>query len=267
MSSGGQKQMLSISRRDKIKEIIAEERSVSAVKLAEQFNVTVETIRRDLRVLEEEGFLKRTYGGAFLEGAQKDAPVDVRQAINSRGKNVIAKKAAEFINSGDLIFIDFSTTASFLTKHIANKEVTVLTNSLYVTNAFSDMPNVELIVIGGSYTKNCNAFLGDAAVETFSKYYVDKVFMSCRYLSIENGLTDYNEKYAAFHRCMLKRGKEIFLLADGTKFDKTSFININNFNGVNTLITDHALSDEWHIFLSRSRINIIECEIGKDQND
>lgn len=253
--------MLSVSRRSIIKEILMEENSVSVSRLAKKFDVTEETIRRDLKALESDGFLKRTYGGAFVENnVHKDAPINVRKTINFKEKNKIVKKAAEFINSGDSVFIDFSTTALFLSKYIAGKEITVLTNSLYVANTLSDAANIELIVIGGTYTKKCNAFLGNTAMETIAKYYVDKVFMSCRYLSIENGLTDYNEEYASFHRYMLTRGKEIFLLADHAKFDKTSFVNIGNFDKIDTLITDKLVLEDWHIFLSRSQIKLIECD-------
>ena len=253
--------MLSVTRRSIIKEILLEENSVSVSRLAEKFDVTEETIRRDLKALESDGFLKRTYGGAFVENnVQMDAPTFVRKTINIKEKNIIAKKASELINAGDSVFIDFSTTASFLSRHIANKEITVLTNSLFVANTLSDAPNIELIVIGGIYNKNCNAFLGNTAIETIEKYYVDKVFMSCRFLSIENGITDYNERYAAFHSNILKRGKEIFLLADHNKFNKTSFIKISNIDDVDTIITDEPLDDVWDLFLSKNQMNLIKCD-------
>ena len=253
--------MLSVTRRTIIKEILTEENSVSVANLAEKFGVTEETIRRDLKALESDGFLKRTYGGAFMENnVQKDAPMLVRKTVNADEKNIICRKAAEFIQPGDSVYIDFSTTASFLSRYIGGKEITVLTNSIFVLNTLSDAPSIQLIVIGGTYAKNSYALLGSAALESMSKYHVDKVFMSCRYLSVENGLTDYNERYADFHRQILDHGREIFLLADHTKFNKTSFINISNFDKIHTLITDRPVSEPWREFLSRGRVRLIECD-------
>jgi len=99
--------MLAITRKNKIKEITIQKKSVTVSELSEVFNVTEETIRRDLQQLEEEGFLKRIYGGAYIdESVQSDVAVNLREKILVKDKEIIAKECIPFIKDGDSIFLD-----------------------------------------------------------------------------------------------------------------------------------------------------------------
>ncbi len=253
--------MLAVTRKSKIKDIILEKKSVIVSELAQKFCVTEETIRRDLKTLEDEGFLTRTYGGAFIqEGVQNEVNLSLRETVYIDSKKAIAKKCAEIIHNGDSIFLDCSTTALFIAKAIQDMRITVLTNSLKIINLLSESQNIRLISIGGLYNSDNMSFIGRGALSSLENYFVDITFMSCRTLSREHGITDSNEAMSELRQKMLRRSNKTFIVADYSKFDKTSFIHICDFKEVDGVITDKNLDQEWLNFLLENDVTYYECK-------
>lgn len=253
--------MLPVARKSKIKELVQEKKSVTVSELAKMFSVTEETIRRDLKILEEEGVLTRTYGGAFIQdGVQNDIDVNIRETLFVKSKEKIAAKCALFIHHGDSIFLDSSTTSLFIATNIRNKRVTVITNSLKVANTLADAESIRLILIGGMYSPASMSFLGRSSLTTMQGFFVDKAFISCRSISIEHGITDSNEQQADIRQLAIKRANKAYLVVDYTKFNKTSFTTICNFNEIDTLVVDKHLDDAWHSYLEEQQVEIVECE-------
>jgi DeoR/GlpR family transcriptional regulator of sugar metabolism len=253
--------MLAVTRKAKIKDIIMEKKSVIVSELAKDFSVTEETIRRDLKALEDEGFLIRTYGGAFIQdGVQNEVELSIRETVYTDSKLLIANKCAEIVHNGDSIFLDASTTALFIAKAIREMRLTVLTNSLKVINLLTDAPNIRLISIGGLFDPNNMSFIGRSALSALDSYFVDKTFMSCRSLSQTHGITDSNEAMSEIRQKLLKRSSKIYVVADYSKFDKTSFINICDFSDIEGLITDKQLDQEWINFLAKNNVTYHYCK-------
>jgi len=219
--------MLAVTRKNQIKDIIQEKKSVSVSELALKFSVTEETIRRDLKFLEDEGFLTRTYGGAFIQdGVENEVDLDIRETVYEDSKKAIAKKALELIHNGDTIYLDTSTTAYYIAKAIWDMNLTVLTNSLLIVDFLSKFENIRIICIGGQFSHKSKSFIGRSTQKVLGYYFVDKTFMSCRSLSMEHGITDSNEETAIIRQNLLDRSNKIYIIADYSKFDKTSFVNI-----------------------------------------
>ncbi|EGL82401.1 transcriptional regulator, DeoR family [Caldalkalibacillus thermarum TA2.A1] len=253
--------MLPIARRNKIKELITEKKSVTVAELTKLFKVTEETIRRDLKQLEEEGFLNRTYGGAYIsEGVQNDVDITLREHIHVEGKQKIASQCLPFIHSGDSIFLDASTTSVVLASMLQGKKITVVTNSIKIVNTLVDNPDIDLVVIGGTLAKSSLSNVGKTAEYHLNHYFFDTAFISCRSVSRQHGLTDSNEQQAAMRKLAAEHANNVFLIADYTKFDKTSFTRIGGFDLVDTIVVDQKLSAEWHQFLEEKQITLIECD-------
>ncbi|MFZ5988529.1 MAG: DeoR/GlpR family DNA-binding transcription regulator [Bacillota bacterium] len=253
--------LLPVARKSKIKELVLEKKSVSVSELAKMFSVTEETIRRDLKYLEDEGVLIRTYGGAFIQdGVENDINVDIRETIFVENKEKIAIKCAELIHHGDSIFLDASTTSLFISAKIRNKRVTVITNSLKVANTLADSESVRLITVGGLLSSKSMSFLGRSALNSLQGFFVDKAFISCRSVSIEHGVTDSNEQQAELRQLAIKRANKVFLVADHTKFNKTSFATIGSFDEIDYIVVDKKLDNAWHSFLTDQNVELIECE-------
>ncbi|WNF38841.1 DeoR/GlpR family DNA-binding transcription regulator [Bacillaceae bacterium IKA-2] len=253
--------MLPIARKNKIKEIIVENKSVTVAELTSLFSVTEETIRRDLKQLEDDGFLSRTYGGAFIsEGVQNDVDVSIREYIHVEGKRKIASKCLSFIKNGDSIFLDASTTSLVIASMLKDRKLTVVTNSMNVVNALAQSRHVNIVVIGGTLSKSSLSNLGRNAEFNMKNYFFDSAFISCRSVSIQHGITDSNEQQAGVRKLAAEHANHVYLVADYTKFDKTSFASICWFDQINYIVVDQVLSEGWHSFLKEQNLTIYECD-------
>ena len=253
--------MLAVTRKNKIKDTLIERKSITVTELSKTFDVTEETIRRDLKFLEDEGFLTRTYGGAFIQsGVENNVTVELREVAYTKSKEAIAKECRKLIHNGDSIFLDASTTALFIARAISNMRLTVVTNSLLIVNQLTELENnIRVVCVGGTFSKDHKAFQGNATVQALDNLYLDKTFMSCRSLSMEHGITDSSEGQAMIHQKLLQRSNEVYLIADYSKFDKTSFIHICDYDHLTGIVSDKVLSQEWKDFLLKKNTNYISC--------
>lgn len=249
--------MLAIARKQAIREQLQEYKSVRITELAAALNVTKETIRRDLHDMEKDGELIRTHGGAYiLDGVQNDIDISTRQIVKLQEKKMIAQKCESLIQSGDTIYLDGSTTAWAIARAIAHRRLTVLTSSLEIANILSISDTIRLFMIGGEFSANSQSFTGNSAVQNLKQHYVDKVFISCRSISMEHGITDANDNDAALHRAALEHADQKYLAIDSTKLDKTSFSKVAPLSVLDGIIMDRSFPVPWIKYLSEHQVNI-----------
>lgn len=247
--------MLALARKTEIKNIILEKKSVTVTELSKRFSVSGETIRRDLNQLEAEGVLTKTFGGAYIQGGvENSVNISLRQHIFPESKQAIAARCLELIHNGDSIFLDSSTTSLFVAKSVKSMNLTVTTNSLLIINELCESPTIHLVCIGGNYTPGDNAFNGLNSQTNLSALYFDKTFMSCRSLSMENGITNSIETEAAFRKLLIERSAKVYIVADYSKFNQTSFIHIADFDKITGIITDFDPSEQWLGFLEKHNV-------------
>ncbi len=244
--------MLPVTRRQKIREFVQEKKSATVLALAAMYGVTDETIRRDLKALEKEGALMRTYGGAFIQtGVENLVEADLRANIYVENKKKIAAVCRSLIQNGDALFLDNSTTCFYIAQAVEDMRLTIVTNSLTIMNQLAPRENLSLIATGGVFSHSEKAFYGATTVNTLLEYYVDKAFISCRSLSIEHGITDSMEHWNRVRQAAVERSKETYLVADFSKFNETSFVRLCGFDSITAVITDKPLSEEWHSAMAR----------------
>ena len=180
--------MFKEERLEKILEIIEKKQKVLVKDLSERFDVSESMIRKDLKTLENEGKLKRTYGGAIIERAKAfDENTVSRVFVNMEGKNHIAHKVTEIIEEDDVIFLDISSTALSIAGILknTNKNITVITNMNRVVMEFDNSPNIETIFIGGIYNKKLGGTIGACAIEQINNFNIDKAFIGAGGVNIE----------------------------------------------------------------------------------
>lgn len=250
--------MLAVERIEKIKENLFENKSVLVAELAKEFSVTEETIRRDLKKLEKDGFLTRTYGGAFIQiGTENDVNYSLRVSAFVDSKNIIAKKCMSIIQNGDSIFLDSSTTAFYIAKIIKHMRITVVTNSVLIMNELVEVDNIRLVLIGGLFNKKSMDFISKTTMDMLDMYCMDKVFISCRSLSIKSGIMDSTELLAEVRQKASKRSKDTYIIADYSKFNKDSFIRICDFEDIVGIISDYDYDDKWRELAKKTGIKLI----------
>ena len=249
------------ARRNKIMELLQSQKTVSTLELSSFFQVTTETIRKDLSALHEAGKVIRTHGGAMLYQNSIEFTTDIRNAQMRKEKKAIAKTAVQFIKDNDYIFIDNGSTVARIMDHLADhKNLTIATNSLLLANQISKMENIRLLLAGGSYRSSSNSFSGMLTEEQVLKFHVPKAFMSCTGLDLEYGIMDGNEDENRVKQQVFKTAKEIYLLVDHSKFNIRTYNFLSNVENVTAIITDSGLPNSIkEAYLARG-INIIICD-------
>ncbi len=256
--------MLAVTRKNKINDIIQDKKSVTVLELADMFDVTEETIRRDLRLLEKEGLCMRTYGGAFIQdGVENNIDLNVRKVAYVDSKSSIALECKKIIHNGDTIFLDPSTTALFIARVIKDMRLTVLTNSILIISELCDIPNIHLIAVGGNYSIENKAFYGLTTAQFLNQYYLDKSFISCRTLSMEHGITDSVESLCQIRQIAVHRSQKTYIVADHSKFNGTSFIKICSFDVVDGIISDFIPNKAWNDFFKNNNVEYLYAPTNK----
>lgn len=231
--------LLPVERKDLIRDIIYEKKTVSISELSNQFGVSLETIRWDIDSLAQEGILTKTYGGAkFRPQVSKRAPASVLRNILSKNKNAMAAVAAQYVKPNDCIFLGYSTTVFALCAQLQNVPLTIVTNSLPVMQFFADSSNVHLECIGGQYLKDFDAFSSYSAIENLRRYSFDKAFLSCQAFNLNRGMCDQNDTICGLQQKVMEFSDQVYLLADHSKINQTAFISYGRFSDITQLITD-----------------------------
>ena len=251
--------MLPIERRSEILQKLMIDGKVVVSELAELYEVTEETIRRDLEKLEADGHAKKTYGGAVRnDNINNDVPYIVRKQTNVAGKKYIAERIGELISDSDSLLLDASTTALFTVKSIFNKHnLTIVTKSVAVLLELPQGHDWNVISTGGFYRSDAMYYYGSACEKVIDKYNVDYAILSCKGLDMEKGVTDTRESAAELKQAFLKSAKKVILAVDHTKFSKVSFVSLCGFDAIDTVVTDVEPDEEWKAFFAEKNIRLI----------
>lgn len=238
---------------------IRAEKSVRVSDLALQYDVTEETIRRDLDKLDKDGKIKKTYGGAVLEEkVSRDPSFMDRQKVNMAGKRQIGERASKLIEDGETLFIDMSTTALEVVKAVPeNKKITVITNAVEALIVLSKKKHIKVITIGGTLDRS-NLFMGGPMATRFIEhYYVDKAFFSVKGLTKERDFMDTSEDIAQLKALMVKNAKEAILVADSGKFGQSALVSVIQPEDIAKVVTDQPLDEGWQDYFTAKGIEII----------
>ena len=250
--------MLSFQRREEIKRLLLQQKSITVGETAQRFQVSDETIRRDLAALCNEGFCTKTYGGASLAvRSTSTTSSSVKKNLRVAEKKRIAEIAATQIKPKDCIFLDHSTTAAELCQEIRNLDLTVVTNSLWVIRELANQENIDLVVTGGSVRVLDQGMFGTETLSFLRRHYFDKAFFSCRSLNLTKGVFDANEQVASFRQILAEQSAHSYLMADSTKFGVPGFVHIMPYKELDVLITDAVPSAQWAEMLAKNNVTVM----------
>ena len=239
--------MLAIERRIEILAKLSVDGKVIVSDLSREFNVTEETIRRDLEKLDNDGLAKKTYGGAVRnEKFNVDVPYNVRKQTNVEGKKKIAALIGEMIEDGDYLALDASTTALYVVKNIIQKKkITVITNSIEILLELSNKSDWNVMSTGGVLKEGGLSLLGYQAERMVRNFHVDIAVCSCKGIDFKMGITDSNERDAEIKKAFFDSAKRKILAVDNTKFGRQSFVQVSDLETVDMVVTDREPNEEW----------------------
>ena len=251
--------MLAIERRNAILAKLNAEGKVIVTDLSREFDVTEETIRRDLEKLDNEGLATKTYGGAVAnQNLNIDLPFNVRKRANVELKQKIAEKIAEMIHDGDYIMLDASSTAIYVPKCISNlKNITLITNSVEILVELADKSNWKILSTGGSLKKGALSLVGASAERMIRGFHVDLAVCSSKGIDMNMGVTDSNEKDSEIKQAIFGAANRKILAVDSTKFDKISFVHVCDLSDIDTVVTDKAPSERWIEYFKDREVELV----------
>ena len=249
--------MFQNQRRILILDLIKENGSCKVQTLSQTFKVSEPTIRQDLNILEKEGYIVRQHGGAYI----KDNTLNnISFQIKSRGqddkKDSIAKKAASYIQKGDIIILDSGSTVSSMVKYIDKNNLTIITNAINIAMSLSENPSNNIILIGGELKLPTLSLTGPMGISMLETLYANKLFLATGAFSVEAGLTYPSFSDLDIKRMMIQKASDVFLLADSTKIGKNLFASLGKVK-IDHIITDSEITEEQKKLISDAGLDLI----------
>ena len=232
--------MLAVERRRLIAESIRSRGVVSVAEMAEALGTTEITLRRDLRAMARDGLLVRTHGGAIRPASSGHEPSYSEKAQQAATeKAAIARVALAMVRPGDSIVLGPGTTTLALARLLVHcPELTVVTNSLLVTQALMEAPRVEVILTGGTLRRSIHALVGPATEESVRALRASQAFISGNGFTADRGLSTPSPVVAATDRALAGAAQHVVVLADHTKIGQDTMCQTVPADRVNVLITD-----------------------------
>lgn len=247
-------------RIDLIEQYIYECKSVSLDKLCEKFKVSKNTIRRDINYLTEKGVIKKVYGGVTINESSNISDLvsfEARHLTNMDEKNRIAKLAADYVNDGDTIFIDSGTTPLNMIDQLKEKKnLTIITYSVQIVIKAIQYPEITVISLPGVLKRPTYSFIGSGSFEYLQTFNINKAFMSCTGLSIENGICNASAEEFDIKKTAVSKSQTIILLADHSKFNKVALMTFCDMDKIHCVITDKTPSANFIEFFENNGIEL-----------
>lgn len=228
-------------RQKEILRYLSDLKYVKAEKLAEMFQVSMETVRRDLKELERQGMIKRVRGGAIYSGLRaKELEFAKKMENNQQGKYAIANLALEYIHDGDAIAMNNGITTLALAKclQLSRSGLTVVTNSPDIALILSENEQNQIFLTSGRLRKHNKSLVGGMCSESLDYFKVDKTILSIDGISTEDGVTEYNTEEAFVLRKMVNIGHTRMILCELSKFSEVAFNKVCNADQVDYVFTD-----------------------------
>lgn len=254
--------MLQNQRREKILELIKEDGHAKVANLSRIFKVTEVTIRQDLENLEKDGFILREHGGAYLKDIDRNVRnFEVQNKDNLAQKQLIAKKALEFIQDGDTIILDSGSTTTEIARLITGyRNLTVITNALNIAIILGMQTGINIIVTGGEFKAPTISLTGQKAADFFHNLHVDKLFLATAGIALKSGLTYPGISDICVKRAMIESADVTYLVADSSKIGKNSFASLGAISLINYLITDSNVKSDDIDWLKNHDVQFIIAE-------
>ena len=231
--------MIIRERRDRILEIVKERKYCTVNYLSQMLCVAPITIRRDLTEMEHAGLIHRCFGGATVPDYEnREVPFAVRNQSNFSVKEQLAKKAAKLISTGDVIFLDASSTVSRMTEFLSPEQnITVITNSTLVAEKLKEK-RIRCYLTGGLPVENSYALVGSLAERATSEFYANIFFFSAQAVDENGTISDQSELETALRKLMIKNSSRQYFLFDSSKYGKHMAFRLGSVRDITGYITD-----------------------------
>lgn len=244
-------------------EAVRQRGATSVEELAAYFDVTVQTVRRDIRILADAGMLARFHGGVRLPGSTtENIAYRQRQSLNADGKRRIARAIARAVPEGCSLIINIGTTTEAVARELLNhKDLRVITNNLNVASILADNPDCEVIVAGGVVRSRDHGIVGEATMDFIRQFKVDIGLIGISGIEADGTLRDFDYREVKVARTIIEHSREVWMAADHGKFNRQAMVELGHLSQINTLFTDEPPPEPFPKLLAEAGVH---CQIAKE---
>jgi DeoR family transcriptional regulator, glycerol-3-phosphate regulon repressor len=213
--------------------------SVGVDDLSAHFDVTPQTIRKDLNELCDNRHLTRTHGGAMLSSGVENVAYDSRRQIAASEKQLIGRRAAALVPNNCSLFINIGTTTEEVARSLVHHEgLLIITNNIHVASILTPCPKIEVIIVGGMVRKADGGIVGESAVDTIKQFKVDHAVMGVSAIDDEGALLDFDYREVRAAQAIIGNSRNVILVADNMKFMRTAPVRIGHMSDIDIFVTD-----------------------------
>ncbi len=243
---------------------VREQGSITVDALAERFGVTLQTVRRDVKLLAEAGLLARFHGGVRLPASTtENIAYRARQALNDDAKRRIARAVAAQVPAGCSLILNIGTTVEAVARELlAHRGLRVITNNLNVAAILSDNPDCELIVAGGLVRQRDRGIIGEATVEFIGQFRVDIGLIGISGIEADGTLRDFDYREVKVAQAIMRASRQVWLVADHSKFNRPAMVEVGRLDQVDSLFTDAAPPPAFATLMADAGVGCVVCGEG-----
>lgn len=254
------------TRQELIAELVKERQNVRALALSEQFDVSLETIRKDLQALQDRGVLVRVHGGAQVRPIRQESAYERRRSVDLAAKQAIAEVAMCDVKNDSTIYLDYGTTTYALAVKLVEQDrrLTVLTNAMPIAQVLSRAEHIETVVLGGILRRNEKSLFGPLAERALEDLYMDAGFFGCAGVHAKAGITNPHPFEAAASHKAMTHCNAVVVLAAADKLDSVAAHRVAGLADIDTLITNASPGAELTQALDAADTTLVIAEEESD---
>jgi DeoR family glycerol-3-phosphate regulon repressor len=244
-------------------ELVRERGSVPIEQLAEQFAVTLQTVRRDVRLLAEAGLVVRYHGGVRLPASTtENIAYRQRQQLNAEAKRRIAQAVAQQVPEGCSLILNIGTTTEAIAQALLRHQgLRVITNNLNVAAILADNADCEVIVAGGTVRSRDRGIVGEAAVDFIRQFRVDIALIGISGIEADGTLRDYDYREVKVARAIVEQAREVWLAADHSKFNRPAMVELARIDQIDRLFTDQPPPPPFPALLAEADVQLVVAQV------
>lgn len=246
-------------------DMLQDQTTLTNIELAQALQVTEQTIRKDVRLLDQAGLIERFHGGVMIKPQDQvvNDSIEVRECTLVEEKQRMAQAIADLIPQDATVFITIGTTVEQVAQYLKNKHITVITNSLRVASILYQSPDVKVFVPSGSLKPQNGGIEGPASIRSLSSFHANFVITSLGSIAEDGTLLDYNQTEVMAAQTMFENADQLIVAVDHTKFNARAPIKLGHLSEVSYLVADYIPNPKLKTFLEQSKITWIETDANK----
>ncbi|WP_088345359.1 MULTISPECIES: DeoR/GlpR family DNA-binding transcription regulator [Rhodomicrobium] len=253
-----------VARQNSILEIAKQVGRVTVEDLAARFDVSPQTIRKDLNELCDQRLLARVHGGAILSSGIENFGYDARRAIANEEKEAIGRMAATLIPNNASLFINIGTTTEAVARALLGHQgLMVITNNINVANAMRPVRDIEVIIAGGVVRRADGGIVGEAAVDFIKQFRVDYAIIGASAIDADGALLDYDYREVKVAQAIISNARNVILVSDATKFERAAPVRIAHLSQMHSFVTDRCDNDAIRQICAEARVELYEAMAPK----